>query len=108
MDKTRYFLDLYKLSHVFLSRPRRFGKTLLISALEELFLGYSSRFKNLSIYDEWSWKQNKFPVIRLNFSNVDPKRFEEGLNEELVSVGEQYGLDLSASSEYTTNFNYLV
>ncbi|MDR2141015.1 MAG: AAA family ATPase, partial [Deltaproteobacteria bacterium] len=50
-DKTRYIYNLVKSEdrNYFLSRPRRFGKTLLLSALEELFTGHRERFKGLWI-----------------------------------------------------------
>jgi hypothetical protein len=50
----------------FLSRPRRFGKSLLISTLEELFNGNKKLFEGLFIYDKWNW-DIKYPVIRLDF-----------------------------------------
>ncbi|MCY4380779.1 MAG: AAA family ATPase, partial [Proteobacteria bacterium] len=41
----------------FLSRPRRFGKSLLVSTIKHLFQGYQSLFQGLDIYDKWDWTQ---------------------------------------------------
>ena len=67
VDKT----DLvYKLARQFapivLSRPRRFGKSLLVSTFEALFNGQKELFKGLKIYDLWQ-DDNKYKVIRLDF-----------------------------------------
>jgi hypothetical protein len=53
-------------SHYFLSRPRRFGKSLLIDTIGELFLGNQPLFEGLYIYDKWDWT-TKYPVIRISF-----------------------------------------
>jgi hypothetical protein len=50
----------------FLSRPRRFGKSLLVDTMEELFIGNKELFKGLFIYDKWNW-EIKYPVLRLDF-----------------------------------------
>ena len=50
----------------FLSRPRRFGKSLLVSTLKALFEGQEDLFRGLNIYDHWDWS-GKFPVVRLSF-----------------------------------------
>ncbi len=50
----------------FLSRPRRFGKSLLVSTLKELFEGNEKLFQGLHIHDQWDWN-TKYPVIRLSF-----------------------------------------
>ena len=60
-----------------LTRPRRFGKSTLLSTLEELFLhgvepydGHDSYFKGLAIEDKWH-DQNQYLVLRLNFQNIN-------------------------------------
>ncbi|MYB34203.1 MAG: AAA family ATPase [Gammaproteobacteria bacterium] len=50
----------------FLSRPRRFGKSLLISTLKELFEGNEPLFRGLDIHPHWDWSV-KYPVVRLSF-----------------------------------------
>jgi hypothetical protein len=54
-------------SHYFLSRPRRFGKSLLIDTIGELFSGNQTLFEDLYIYDKWDWSI-KYPVIRISFA----------------------------------------
>ena len=77
VDKTEQILELVEGSKVyFLSRPRRFGKSLLISTLKELFLGKKELFEGLFIEDKIEW--NFFPVIHLDFSKSNYK--EIGLN----------------------------
>ncbi|GHT79457.1 hypothetical protein FACS189464_4220 [Bacteroidia bacterium] len=63
VDKTQEILQLTSSNIVFLSRPRRFGKSLLISTLGELYTGNQSLFEGLYIYDKWDWTQ-QYPVIR--------------------------------------------
>ncbi|WP_315822691.1 AAA family ATPase [Paraflavitalea speifideaquila] len=55
--------------YYFLSRPRRFGKSLLLDTISELFSGSETLFKGLWIHDKWDW-DNKTPVIRISFSNI--------------------------------------
>jgi len=72
VDKTE---NLYKLitsgSYYFLSRPRRFGKSLLVSTLKEIFSGNSHLFKGLWIENKIDWKP--YPVIHLSFSSLSHK-----------------------------------
>lgn len=71
IDKTK---DIYNLfaeggKFYFLSRPRRFGKSLLISTLKEIFSGNKELFKGLWIYDKLEWE--KLPVIHLDFLGME-------------------------------------
>ena len=52
-----------------MSRPRRFGKTLLVNTIEELFKGNKNLFKGLYIYDKWNWDEN-YPIIKLDFGEI--------------------------------------
>ncbi len=54
-------------SHVFLARPRRFGKTLLVSTLETLWQGNRKAFQQTWIHDHWDW-HSQYPVLRLNMA----------------------------------------
>ncbi|MDR3229304.1 MAG: AAA family ATPase, partial [Puniceicoccales bacterium] len=60
----------------FLARPRRFGKSLLISTLAEIFKGNKPLFEGLAIYDKWDWSQ-KYPVIHLDWSGTSFKSIDE-------------------------------
>ncbi len=67
MDKTPHIWKLVDESeYYFLSRPRRFGKSLLVSTLKELFEGNEALFRGLYIHDRWDWEV-KNPVVRLSF-----------------------------------------
>jgi hypothetical protein len=70
VDKTEFIHKIASTGKFyFLSRPRRFGKSLLVSTLEELFKGNKNLFKNLYIYDKWNWEDN-FPVIKVDFGEI--------------------------------------
>jgi hypothetical protein len=60
----------------FLARPRRFGKSLLLSTLSEIFKGNKPLFEGLAIYDKWDWSQ-KYPVIHLDWSGTSFKSIDE-------------------------------
>ena len=67
VDKTDQALNLIQEGkHYFLSRPRRFGKSLFIDTLKELFEGNESLFKGLAAEQQWDWSV-KYPVIRFSF-----------------------------------------
>ncbi|WP_022952435.1 ATP-binding protein [Leucothrix mucor] len=67
VDKTDQALQLIEEGkHYFLSRPRRFGKSLFIDTLKELFEGNEPLFKGLAAEKQWDWSV-KYPVIRFSF-----------------------------------------
>ena len=67
VDKTEVLLQLVESGgYFFLSRPRRFGKSVMLSTLYELFSGNRELFRGLYIEDRWDWER-KFPVIRISF-----------------------------------------
>ncbi|MCD8537003.1 MAG: AAA family ATPase [Burkholderiaceae bacterium] len=69
VDKTPHIERLVNQNkYYFLSRPRRFGKSLLLDTLRCLFDGHQDLFEGLYIYDKWDW-QIKHPVIRLSFGS---------------------------------------
>ena len=82
--------------YYFLSRPRRFGKSLLISTIEYLFKGEKELYKGLYIYsynignkslvieDKWNWEEI-YPVIRIDFGDTQV-RSEEELEKELKAI----------------------
>lgn len=71
VDKTQYVQRLLDDgTHFFLSRPRRFGKSLLLDTIKELFEGNGSLFEGLSIQTSWDWTV-RYPVLRLSFGSGD-------------------------------------
>jgi hypothetical protein len=68
VDKTDHALALASTGkNYFLSRPRRFGKSLFLDTLQELFEGSEPLFRGLYIHDRWDWSR-RYPVIRLDFA----------------------------------------
>ena len=99
VDKTDYFHRLVREQNgiFFLSRPRRFGKSLSVSILKNIFKGNKELFEGLKIYDmPYDWKS--YPVINLNISKA-PCESSEILNEGLCALlhksAEENGLNLS-------------
>jgi hypothetical protein len=69
VDKTGFAIDLIEQgSCYFLSRPRRFGKSLLLDTLKDLFEGHQELFAGLAAESRWDWRK-KYPVIRVSFSD---------------------------------------
>ncbi|MEY4977731.1 MAG: hypothetical protein RLZZ352_1, partial [Pseudomonadota bacterium] len=68
-DKTGYAVDLAQAgTYYFLSRPRRFGKSLLLDTFKELFEGNAALFKGLAAETRWDWSK-QHPVIRISFGS---------------------------------------
>jgi len=85
VDKTALAYQLIESGrYYFLSRPRRFGKSLFIDTLKSLFEGEKKDFKGLAIENKWNW-DTSYPVlnISLNSGNFDSK---EGINERILDV----------------------
>ncbi len=69
VDKTAYMRRLIDHgTHYFLSRPRRFGKSLLLNTLKELFEGNEALFRGLAIHGDWDWSVCH-PVVSLSFGS---------------------------------------
>ena len=82
VDKTDLIYDLAKdYAFYFLSRPRRFGKSLLISTIESLFRDGTKYFKGLAIADKW--QDENYPVIHLDFPPADCLRILPNLDVAL-------------------------
>ncbi|MDW8231034.1 MAG: AAA family ATPase, partial [Saprospiraceae bacterium] len=92
VDKTQYIYQLCQNPGAFfLSRPRRFGKSLTVSTLQELYSGSRELFEGLWIEDKWDWNRKR-PVLRLSFKDVN---FEQlGLEKALFKRVEELSLDL--------------
>ena len=85
-----------KSGYYFLSRPRRFGKSTIVSTLQCLFEGKKDLFKGLYIYDKWQWSpKNIYPVIRLSFDSDEldnPTKIEDYVKWQLEEHIEKYQL----------------
>ena len=86
VDKTGYAVRLAEEGkHFFLSRPRRFGKSLFLDTLQDLFAGRQELFEGLEAYTRWDWSVS-YPVVRLDFAGGD---FTQP-GELLASLGQQF------------------
>ncbi|MEM7494948.1 MAG: AAA family ATPase [Myxococcota bacterium] len=104
VDKTQNIHELLQAPKCpyFLARPRRFGKSLLISTLEALFQGKKELFQNLWIGQEgrWDWPK-KHPVIRLDLSivaNRSPQHLEQGLCRAVRKVAAAHEVELGSDT----------
>ena len=101
VDKTAYIrrlLDQGK--HYFLSRPRRFGKSLFLDTCKELLEGNEPLFEGLAIHEEWDWSVRR-PVLRLSFGRgnfKEPGYLPKNLMAQLDAVERETG----AASGYAT------
>ncbi|MBL7815672.1 MAG: AAA family ATPase [Saprospiraceae bacterium] len=84
IDKTELIYQLLTEGYYyFLSRPRRFGKSLLLSTLKEIFSGSKELFKGLWIEDKWDWSQTH-PIVHISFAAAGFK--EIGLARSVNSI----------------------
>ena len=92
VDKTAYMGQLVdEGTHYFLSRPRRFGKSLLLDTLKELFESSETLFAGLDIHRRWDWSV-RHPVVRLDFSGgdyQDPDGLRRNVMAQLNSIERQ-------------------
>ncbi len=89
VDKTAYIARLVdEGKHYFLSRPRRFGKSLFLDTLKELFEGNEPLFEGLAIHERWDWSV-RHPVLRLDFSRgnfKEPGQLQEDVMAQLDAI----------------------
>ncbi len=80
--------------YYFLSRPRRFGKTLLVDTMQELFEGSEELFRGLHIHDRWDWSVSH-PVVRLSFGGKysQPVDLENNTNVQLAEIEKDAGIE---------------
>ncbi|SFC09378.1 PD-(D/E)XK nuclease superfamily protein [Parapedobacter composti] len=109
IDKTEIIYQLVTTGvYYFLSRPRRFGKSLLLDTIEELFKGNKALFEGLWIYDKWDWSKTH-PVIHFNFADlgVRTEGLEAAIHRGLADNAAQLGIQLSDFS-YDQQFKELI
>ena len=89
VDKTAYIRRLlHQGKHYFLSRPRRFGKSLFLDTCKELSEGYEPRFEGLGIHGAWNWSV-RHPVVRPSFGSgnfKEPDHVKASLMEQLAAA----------------------
>lgn len=101
VDKTRFIYEMARVpqAYYFLARPRRFGKSLLVSTLKALFEGRKELFKGLWIENSaWEWKSH--PVLEIDFNEVDARNaqtLQESLSNRLDHLAGLHDVELSRS-----------
>ncbi len=92
----------------FLSRPRRFGKSLTINTLKELFYGNKKLFEGLYIYNKWNFEEH--PVILFDFNGIKhntPENFLLALQKNLLEQAEEYEVSVDVE-DIVAGFKYLI
>ena len=107
IDKTEHIYKLLQGKYYFLSRPRRFGKSLLLNTIKEVFNGRKELFEGLWIYDKIEWEE--FPVIKISFSTVDYVNLglAKAINLMLSEIAAEYNLTLKNPS-FSSRFKELI
>ena len=100
IDKTKMALDLMEGKYYFLSRPRRFGKSLFLDTLHEIFKGNKELFKGLYIYDKYDF--TPYPVIKISFGG--DLRSVEGIKMNILSTLKSNQRELNIVCEEVHSF----
>jgi Protein of unknown function (DUF1703)./Predicted AAA-ATPase. len=96
VDKTPFIKKLEQGGYYFLSRPRRFGKSLFLDTVKEAFSGNKELFKGLYIYDKWDWSK-KHPIIKISFAigtNNNSEKLRSTISFNLKNVAYDYKINL--------------
>ena len=101
VDKSGLAIDLIESgSYFFLSRPRRFGKSLLVDTFKELFEGNRALFEGLAAETRWDWSQ-RHPIVRISFAGGglgSPERLEQRIFEILDENEKRLGVQCQHQS----------
>ncbi len=104
VDKTELVHSLVTGSTAaFLSRPRRFGKSLLVSLLKELYEGNEELFRGLWIHDHWDWSR-RHPVVRISFGTGKFQQrgaLQDRQHAEIDAEASRLGVELRATTAYS-------
>ncbi|MFY0992466.1 ATP-binding protein [Halomonas sp. C05BenzN] len=111
VDKTLHIHRLIEAGkYYFLSRPRRFGKSLLVDTLRCLFEGREALFEGLYIHDKWDW-QIQHPVVRLSFAGGHlgtRDALDQRIRDLLHQNRERLGISLSRETDIPGEFEELI
>ena len=111
VDKTKFLLQLTDFTApVFLSRPRRFGKSLMLNTFKELFKGNKTLFKGTYAYEHWDFEQTN-PVIRLDLSKISgnqPEVISDMLLTLVVNAAERMDIALRETPYPSVAFDQLI
>lgn len=100
VDKTRFIHKMVRPGQgfYFLSRPRRFGKSLTVSTLSALFQGKKALFDGLWISKNGEWDWSEHPVLLFDFNGIShdtPQNLKKGLESSLTQAGKRHGIRLA-------------
>jgi len=111
VDKTHYVAKLAEEGkYYFLSRPRRFGKSLFVDTLKKAFLGRQELFEGLYLQDNWDWAQT-YPVIHLDFGGrviEDAEDLKQIILQKLKETQEILEITCENQDDYRACFNELI
>ena len=109
VDKTEYYQRSFQDGkYFFLSRPRRFGKSMMLSTLKYLYQGKKELFKELWIEDKWNWEKT-YPVIHVDLSQIDTihSTLQIGLLTQIQEHAKKHGIKLN-SEDAASAFRQLI
>jgi hypothetical protein len=112
IDKTKHLYELIRKAgtYYFLSRPRRFGKSLTLSTLEAIFKGKRELFKGLYIDGtDYDWKE--YPVVRFDFSTCLRSTADgvaDWINRQTIVIARAYGIQLDKEDGFDINLDLLI
>jgi hypothetical protein len=110
IDKTDLALDLIETyKYVFLSRPRRFGKSLFLDTLHNIFEGKKELFKGLDIYDRYEF--DSYPVIKISWGGSNYKSYGQLYDKAkrvLLQNQESLGIECKDDMSYSGCLEYLI
>ena len=112
VDKTGYIRRLLDDdgTHYFLSRPRRFGKSLFVDTLREFFEGNEELFRGLAVHDGWNWSR-RHSVVRLSFGGGNygrPGQLLARMAEQLADLEHEAGAPASEGATPSGRFARLL
>ena len=110
VDKTAFAVRLVdEGKYYFLSRPRRFGKSLFLDTLKELFEGNEPLFKGLAAENRWDWRK-KYPVLSISFGGGvlgSVRDLQQSLHQQLTAMEDQCGC-AARFSDHRSRFKDLI
>ena len=111
VDKTPKLLQLIdEGKYYFISRPRRFGKSLMVDTLQCLFEGRKRLFEGLHAENEWDWSTS-YPVVRFGFGDgvmQNREQLDDRINQQLADNRKRLGLNENTALDIPGNFRNLM
>ncbi|MBE0506137.1 MAG: ATP-binding protein [Marinospirillum sp.] len=111
VDKTPHIHRLVEEGkYYFLSRPRRFGKSLLLDTIDCLFSGREQLFEGLYIKNRWDWNK-KYPVIRISFGSgvlTSREQLDQRIREQLYVNRQRLGVEPDHATDIAGEFAELI